>query len=178
MNLKKLLTLTTLILIFSTSGCANFAQELIDGSKQAAKEAVKESMDETKREVTDSVKSTTKDSIRKAKTGAVDSAKDSAKKIARNAKAVIWIDARSVEEYKTGHLAVESPAELYNIPHTQITEKIGDITSNFNDKIYVYCKSGKRSGMAADALKKAGYKNVYNKGALRDLVKAGYSTEK
>lgn len=176
MYIKKLLTLFTFVLVFATGGCANFASDLVEGSKQAAKDAVKESMDETKQEITGSVKSTTKDSIRKAKRGAVDGVKDAAKKVAENAKVIIWIDARSEKEFASGHLKVEAPAELYNIPHTKMVEKIGDITSNKNDTIYLYCKSGRRSGIATDALKKAGYKNVYNKGALRDLVKKGYST--
>lgn len=178
MHIKKLLTLLILFLVFALVGCANFASDLIDGSKQATKDAVEESIDETKQEIRDSVKSTTKDSIRKAKRGLVDGVKNVTKKMAENARVVIWIDTRSEKEFASGHLKVKSPAELYNIPHTQMVEKIGDITSNKNEIIYLYCRSGRRSGIATDALKKAGYKNVYNKGALRDLVKKGYSTTK
>lgn len=178
MQLKKFITLITLASFLILGGCANLASELFEGSKQAAKDAVKESIDETKREVTDSVKNTTKENINKAKYGAVDEVKSAAKKAVENSKTIIWIDVRSEKEFDSEHLKVESPAELYNIPYDKIADEIKTVTTNHNDTIYLYCRSGYRAGIAAKALEKAGYKKVYNKGGLRDLVKQGYETTK
>ncbi|WP_146345107.1 rhodanese-like domain-containing protein [Phaeobacter marinintestinus] len=45
-------------------------------------------------------------------------------------------------------------------------------------KIAVYCASGARSNMAASALRKMGYEDVYNIGGFGHWVQAGGSVEK
>jgi phage shock protein E len=75
----------------------------------------------------------------------------------------IWIDVRSADEYAAGHV---SPAA--NIPHTEIAARIGEITTDKDALIYLYCRSGRRSGVALDALEAAGYTNVVNVGGLKD----------
>ena len=74
-----------------------------------------------------------------------------------------WIDVRSAEEYATEHV---SPA--VNIPHTEIAARIGEVTTDKDAEIYLYCRSGRRSGLAKDALEQAGYTNVVNVGGLQD----------
>ena len=74
-----------------------------------------------------------------------------------------WIDVRSAEEYATGHV---SPA--VNIPHTEIVARIGEVTTDKDAEIYLYCRSGRRSGLAKDALEQAGYTNVVNLGGLAE----------
>lgn len=74
---------------------------------------------------------------------------------------LFWIDVRSVEEYATEHV---SPA--VNIPHTEIVARIGEVTTDKDAEIYLYCRSGRRSGLAKDALEQAGYTNVVNLGSL------------
>jgi phage shock protein E len=74
-----------------------------------------------------------------------------------------WIDVRSAEEYATGHV---SPA--VNIPHTEIVARIGEVTTDKDAEIYLYCRSGRRSGLARDALEQAGYTNVVNLGGLAE----------
>lgn len=78
----------------------------------------------------------------------------------------IWIDVRSAEEFQSGHLP-----EASNIPHTEITQRIGEVSKDKNDTIHLYCRSGRRSGLAMEALKQQGFKQVINEGGYDDLVK-------
>lgn len=77
-----------------------------------------------------------------------------------------WIDVRTAEEYASGHVEQAS-----NIPYEQITARIDEITSDKDDLIYVYCRSGRRSGIAREALMDAGYTNVVNLGGYQDAQK-------
>lgn len=78
----------------------------------------------------------------------------------------IWIDVRSSEEFQSGHL----PAAV-NIPHTEIAARIAEVSQDKNDTIHLYCRSGRRSGLALEALQKAGYRQVINEGGYEDLIK-------
>ena len=75
----------------------------------------------------------------------------------------IWIDVRSAEEYNTEHVAAAT-----NIPYTEIGGRIGEVTGDKDALIYVYCRSGRRSGIAQGTLKEAGFTNVVNLGGLED----------
>ena len=75
----------------------------------------------------------------------------------------LWIDVRSAEEYNTEHVAAAA-----NIPYTEIGGRIGEVTGDKDALIYVYCRSGRRSGIAQNTLKEAGYTNVVNLGGLQD----------
>ena len=77
-----------------------------------------------------------------------------------------WIDVRSADEYASGHVEGAS-----NIPYTEITARIAEVTGDKDDLIYVYCRSGRRSGIAKQALMEAGYTNVINLGGLEDARK-------
>lgn len=81
------------------------------------------------------------------------------KKIMENNDYVI-IDVRSNEEYNQQHVK-----GAINIPYTEINENI----SIDKDKvIFVYCKSGNRSGIAYSTLKDLGYE-VYDLKAFSDI---------
>ena len=77
-----------------------------------------------------------------------------------------WIDVRTVEEYNAGHVAGS-----VNIPYTEINGRIGEVTRDKDALIYVYCRSGRRSGIAQVMLKEAGFTNVVNQGGLEDAMK-------
>jgi phage shock protein E len=74
-----------------------------------------------------------------------------------------WIDVRSIGEYESGHVD-----GAVNIPHTEIAERIGEVTGDKDDVIYLYCRSGRRSGIAKSVLEDAGFTNVVNIGGLSD----------
>ena len=75
----------------------------------------------------------------------------------------LWIDVRSDEEYTTEHVAAAT-----NIPYTEIGGRIGEVTGDKDALIYVYCRSGRRSGIAQGTLEEAGFTNVVNLGGLED----------
>ncbi len=74
------------------------------------------------------------------------------------------VDVRTAKEYRAGHLR-----NAINIPHTEIRERIADHVRNKEDKITVYCKSGRRSGIAKKTLENIGYKYVVDAGAYAKL---------
>jgi phage shock protein E len=78
----------------------------------------------------------------------------------------ILIDVRTKDEFKSGHLE-----KAINIPYTEIEEQIKSITKDNHKNIVVYCKSGRRSGIAQKKLIQMGYKNVVNGGGYKDLLK-------
>lgn len=81
----------------------------------------------------------------------------------------VWIDVRSPEEYKAGHLS-----NSVNIPVGDIASKISAIEPNKNNPINLYCRSGRRAEVARKELLKLGYTNVTNHGGYEDLKQQGY----
>lgn len=76
----------------------------------------------------------------------------------------IWIDVRTAEEYATGHVA-----DAANIPHDRISNEIASVTTDKAAEIHVYCRSGRRAGIAKTELEKLGYRNVTNNGGYDDV---------
>ena len=79
------------------------------------------------------------------------------------AEEALWIDVRSAEEYNTEHVS-----QAVNIPYTEIAGRIGEVTEDKEALIYVYCRSGRRSGIAKDTLEAEGFTHVTNLGGLQD----------
>jgi len=76
-------------------------------------------------------------------------------------------DVRTVQEYTEGHFkqAVNWPVE---------TIQSGGLPDVPKDtKMYVYCRSGNRSSLAANVLKDNGYTNVVDLGGLSDVQALG-----
>lgn len=91
---------------------------------------------------------------------------DEKESILENDKAML-IDVREEEEYKENHLE-----KAINIPYEKIVETLDTYgTIDLNVPIIVYCKSGTRSSIAAESLKNAGYKHIYNLGAMSNCDK-------
>ena len=76
------------------------------------------------------------------------------------------IDVRSLEEVKTGIIQ-----DAIHIEWTQIDKEINDIDVTKDQPIYLYCRSGNRSGKAAVILKKIGFTNVINAGGIDEAAK-------
>ena len=76
------------------------------------------------------------------------------------------IDVRTKEEYDAGHLS-----NAINIPYTKIKEEIKEHVENKKTKILLYCRSGRRSGIANKILHDMGYVNAINAGAFEMLKK-------
>ena len=73
------------------------------------------------------------------------------------------IDVRTQAEWDEGHLEIAR-----HIPLAQITDRIGEVASDKDQKIYLHCLSGGRSGQAKTQLEGLGYTNVENTGGLED----------
>ncbi|MDO4906230.1 rhodanese-like domain-containing protein [Neisseria sp.] len=87
----------------------------------------------------------------------------------RPAKAAgIWIDVRSPEEYRQGHLQ-----GALNIPADKIGAEIAAASPDKNAPVNLYCRSGRRAEAALQVLKKMGYTNVTNHGGYDDLIRQG-----
>ena len=76
------------------------------------------------------------------------------------------IDVRSREEYTAGHLA-----GAVWIPHGEISREIAGVAPDLSIPVYLYCRSGRRSGIAKEALTQKGYVNVYNLGGIGDAAR-------
>lgn len=81
------------------------------------------------------------------------------------------VDVRSQEEWDSGHLSGAT-----HIPHTQIADRIGEVTEDKSAKLVLYCQAGGRAGRAKEALEQLGYTNVENGGGMEDL-KERYTAE-
>ena len=75
----------------------------------------------------------------------------------------IIIDARTKSEYDEGHI----PGAIL-IPEYEIADRAENELSDKNQLILVYCRSGRRSKIAAEELVKLGYTNVKEFGGIID----------
>jgi phage shock protein E len=76
----------------------------------------------------------------------------------------VVIDVRTEAEWNEGHL---EGAML--IPYDRIETGIATAAVDKKARIYLYCRTGRRTGIAFDVLKKAGYQDLVN---LETLEKA------
>ena len=76
------------------------------------------------------------------------------------------VDVRSLEEVKTGIIQ-----DAIHIEWKQIDEEINNIDITKDQPIYLYCRSGNRSGKAAVMLEKIGFTNVINAGGIEEAAK-------
>lgn len=81
------------------------------------------------------------------------------------AKTVV-IDVRTPAEFATGHID-----GALNIDHEAISQRISAAGVSKDDEVILYCRSGRRSGIALQSLNKLGYKRVVNYGGIDDARK-------
>lgn len=89
-------------------------------------------------------------------------AEEAYKMMGENPDAII-LDVRTKEEFDGGHI---QGAVL--IPDTDITSKAEDLLKDKSAVILVYCRSGRRSALAAQDLSELGYTSVYDFGGIID----------
>jgi rhodanese-related sulfurtransferase len=63
------------------------------------------------------------------------------------------LDVRSAEEYATGHV----PGAV-NVPYDQVAARLAELPRD--REIVLYCRSGRRAGLAADVLAANGFKRL------------------
>ena len=88
---------------------------------------------------------------------------EEAKRIMDSREGYIILDVRTQEEYDDGHI----PGAIV-ISHEEIVEKAEKVLTDKDQLILVYCRSGRRSKIAAEALVKLGYTNILEFGGIID----------
>ena len=88
---------------------------------------------------------------------------EEAKQIIDSEEGCIILDVRTQEEYDQGHI----PGAIL-IPDTEIKAKAEEVLTDKDQLILVYCRSGRRSKIAAEALVELGYTNIKEFGGIID----------
>ena len=88
---------------------------------------------------------------------------EEAKRIMDTEEGYIILDVRTQEEYDQGHI----PGAIV-ISHEEIAEKAEGVLTDKDQLILVYCRSGRRSMIAAEALVELGYTNIKEFGGIID----------
>ncbi len=76
---------------------------------------------------------------------------------------VVLLDVRTQEEYQAGY--IEGALLL---PYDEIAQTIDKFAIDKDDTIIVYCRTGRRSAIAAEELIGMGYTSVYDMGGIYD----------
>ena len=74
---------------------------------------------------------------------------------------IVILDVRTQAEFDAGHME-----NAVLLPYDQIREKAAGILPSKDQPIQVYCRSGRRSAIAADILRGMGFTDVYDLGGL------------
>jgi phage shock protein E len=81
------------------------------------------------------------------------------------------IDVRTLGEYQAAHVR-----EAVNIPYDEIAGRIAAFVPDRDARVVLYCRSGRRSGIAEQTLRELGYQQVVNGGGLNNMLRNGYRT--
>ena len=88
---------------------------------------------------------------------------EEAKQIMDSEEGYIILDVRTQEEYDEGHI----PGAIL-IPNTEIEARAEEELPDKDQLILVYCRSGRRSKLAAEILVELGYTNIREFGGIID----------
>jgi rhodanese-related sulfurtransferase len=72
---------------------------------------------------------------------------------AQKSAALYVLDVRTPEEFASGHV----PGAV-NIPYDQVASRLAEVPKD--KEVVLYCRSGRRAGLAAAELEKAGYQDL------------------
>ena len=86
-----------------------------------------------------------------------------AKDIMDNSTDYVIVDARTSEEFNEGHIK-----NAINLDYEEVTQKAESLLPDKNQLILIYCRSGRRSKIAAESLCQLGYTNVKEFGGIID----------
>ena len=88
---------------------------------------------------------------------------EEAKEIMNQEDSYVILDVREQDEYDEGH--IEGALLL---PYTEIEKRAGEELPEKDQLILVYCRSGRRSAIAAKSLIEMGYTNIKDFGGIID----------
>ena len=91
---------------------------------------------------------------------------------AKHAQHLFVLDVRSPEEFKEGHV----PGAV-NIPYDQMAARMSEVPKDKD--VVLYCRSGRRAGIAADVLQANGYTRLSHlEGDITAWIEQGRPVEK
>lgn len=82
----------------------------------------------------------------------------------------VLLDVRTPEEFASGHIS-----GAININVDELPNRLSEVPKD--EPIVVYCRSGRRSAIAAQLLSDAGYTPIYDLGGIVDWQAAGLPVE-
>ena len=88
---------------------------------------------------------------------------EEAKEVMDTQEGYVILDVREQYEFDESHI----PGAIL-IPYDEIAEKAGSVLTDKSQLILVYCRSGRRSKIAANDLVKLGYTNIKEFGGILD----------
>jgi len=84
------------------------------------------------------------------------------------AAAPVYLDVRTPAEFQAGHV---EGAIL--IPHDQMAQRWPELAAYQDRELVVYCRSGRRSGLAIEVLRAQGFTKLENGGGLNQMAGRG-----
>jgi len=82
--------------------------------------------------------------------------------------APVLLDVRSAEEFAAGHI----PGAIL-IPYDELPSRLAELSEYRDAEIVVYCRTGRRAGIAEATLREAGFSSVYDlEGHMREWTAA------
>lgn len=74
---------------------------------------------------------------------------------AKHDKSMVILDVRTPEEFAQGHV----PGAI-NISHDQLASRLTELDGDKDKDVVLYCRSGRRAGIAAETLSANGFKKL------------------
>jgi phage shock protein E len=81
---------------------------------------------------------------------------------------VVYVDVRTPGEW-----AASRVEGAIHIPYTELASRWHELEAHRDDDIVLYCRTGRRSGIAEQILTQAGFERLHNGGGLTELQRQG-----
>jgi phage shock protein E len=86
---------------------------------------------------------------------------------------VVFVDVRTRAEFAAGHVK-----GARHIPYDEVARRSKELKRHKDQRILLYCRSGRRSGIATRILREQGFGKAENAGGIGGLKRAGFAIEK
>lgn len=86
---------------------------------------------------------------------------------------VVFVDVRRPDEWAQGRVQ-----GAIHIPYTELAYRLDELEQYRDADIVLYCRTGRRSGIAEEIMARAGFQRLHNGGGLTDLARQGVPVER